>query len=371
MSLMQRLARMRLKWQALMPTSVSAQAPELGTVRLPGFHQRRIRWILLQRGLRDDNQFGKAALQRSAEVLLRHLEAQAEPCTPRSLDVFDCSQEGGPDLASGAADAFYERFVRRPRPTLIRGLSGMPEELQVDRFLERCAGQPGTMMNLEGATIQGRIGDIQDREEGGRALYLLSDHTFLESFPEARDALPIPHLAAMVRREAPQKIALFASAQEGTGTHMHCEDNYNTFLLLEGRKRFMLVDPNHMLLAYPYLTHTNNFQLSLMPTGEEDPAFPLYRYCPRYQVDLEPGDALFLPPWWYHSVVNLEAKTFAIAMRWPTRRSGEVQGNALFAYLHRAAPRLRAGDKAIHHDSSVEVGTGRARSSWGLTVPET
>lgn len=361
MSLLHRLGRMRLKWQSIVPASVSGQSPELGKVALPGFHQRRIRWILLQRGLRDDNQYGKEALMRSADHLLRYLQAHGTLCQPESLGVFQWSED--------SAEEFYERFVRRPRPTIIRGLPALSDSWKVDRFLERCGEQSGTMMNLDGSTFQGKAQDLKDRKEGGRALYWLSDHTFLESFPEARDSLPIPQLSGMVRRTSPQKIALFASAQHGTGTHMHCEDNYNTFLLMEGRKRFLLVDPNHLALTYPYLSHTNNFQLSLMPTGEEDPAFPLFSYCPRYLVDLNPGEALFLPPWWFHSVTNLEAKTFALALRWPTRQRGEVQGNALFSYLHRAAPRLEVGDKGIHHDSSVEVGTGRARSSWGLSVP--
>ena len=43
---------------------------------------------------------------------------------------------------------------------------------------------------------------------------------------------------------------------------------------------------------------------------------PLYRYCPRYTVELEPGDMLLNPPWWYHAVQNLSETTVGVSTRW-------------------------------------------------------
>lgn len=103
-------------------------------------------------------------------------------------------------------------------------------------------------------------------------------------------------------------------------TYMHCANNINMFFNVEGRKRWVLVDPEFSLCVYP----TTSFRrgaafLSLIKApGEavkELERFPLYEYCPKYEVDLEEGDVLFIPCWWWHSVDTLTPATFSIAER--------------------------------------------------------
>jgi hypothetical protein len=43
---------------------------------------------------------------------------------------------------------------------------------------------------------------------------------------------------------------------------------------------------------------------------------PLFRFCPRYFVDLVPGDVLFNPWYWPHAVVNLTPRSIGVAARW-------------------------------------------------------
>jgi hypothetical protein len=43
---------------------------------------------------------------------------------------------------------------------------------------------------------------------------------------------------------------------------------------------------------------------------------PLFRYCPRYEVTLKPGDVLWNPYYWFHSVKNMTKQSVAVAVRW-------------------------------------------------------
>jgi hypothetical protein len=103
-------------------------------------------------------------------------------------------------------------------------------------------------------------------------------------------------------------------------TYMHCANNANMFFNIEGRKKWVLVDPEFSLCVYPstFFRNTAAF-LSLIkgPTEavREMLRFPLYAYCPKYEIDLEEGDVLFIPCWWWHSVETLTPATLSIAER--------------------------------------------------------
>ena len=103
-------------------------------------------------------------------------------------------------------------------------------------------------------------------------------------------------------------------------TYMHCANNVNMFFNIEGRKKWILVDPEFSLCVYPstFFRNTAAF-LSLIKApskaATEIPRFPLYAYCPKYEVDLEEGDVLFIPCWWWHSVDTLTPATLSIAQR--------------------------------------------------------
>jgi hypothetical protein len=44
----------------------------------------------------------------------------------------------------------------------------------------------------------------------------------------------------------------------------------------------------------------------------------LFQYCPVYTAVLEPGDVLFNPPFWWHSIKNITETSTAVASRWHT-----------------------------------------------------
>lgn len=360
--LREKLRLARLAATGVLGASVSESAPSQGPLPLPALTQRRMRWILLLRGIYDSNELGTKAMARSAERLRRRLEREAQPR--------EAVQVPRTTWADCPPAEFHARYVRPQQPVVV--VDGAPtrtREWSVDWLVERYGKRTAALVDRQGTTYEGPIHDlVSGTAPTGGPYYMHNNERFFVDDPERREDLDIPFLAGAVHRPEPSIVSLFASVQPGTGSIMHCAGNMNTFLLLEGRKRWTLVDPSYFLLTYPYLSHTNNFQLSLVEDAEEFEALPYFRYCPRYVVDLEPGDCLYIPTWWYHSIRNLEARTLAVAIRWAAPLAGEACTNALFRFLHLAAPRITPGTKGIHQDSTERIGTGVAREVWGLAT---
>ena len=337
---------------------MSNSAPSQGELPLPAISQRMLRMILFLRGLCDRNGLGTNAAAWCTRRMLARLENEASPCQPDEL----------PSLSWGAVEPaeFYARHVQLQRPVLLKGFPFRRDVWSIPSLIGKYGEHPATLIDDTGASFEGHIRDLNEASPSGGPFYMHNHFQLLRDVPELLSGLAMDQLAGLVRREAPNTIGLFASARFGTNSIMHAADNMNTFLLLEGRKRWTLVDPSYFLLTYPFFSHTNIFQLSLIRNAEVDESLPLFRYCPRYSVELEPGDCLLVPTWWYHSVRNLDSRTLALAVRWAPHRTGEVHPNALFRFLSLAARRVEPGERGIHQDSSHLVSTGLARSSWGL-----
>ena len=102
----------------------------------------------------------------------------------------------------------------------------------------------------------------------------------------------------------------FGTAPHTTPTHY--DESHNCYVQVHGRKRFFLAPPSaaaHLRLyptlhAYPRQSQVNPIQGTTVDVTGLDPA----TRCPPGEtwcwdsVDLEPGDLLYLPPFWFHQV---------------------------------------------------------------------
>jgi ribosomal protein L16 Arg81 hydroxylase len=92
-----------------------------------------------------------------------------------------------------------------------------------------------------------------------------------------------------------------------------------------------------MLMMYPVVTSDVFYGGCMMPFPEPDSEtmdedFPLWRYCPRYETVLEPGDVLFNPSWWWHRIMNESSPTIGCATRWVIIPN--LSTNTLFDFYH-------------------------------------
>jgi len=94
---------------------------------------------------------------------------------------------------------------------------------------------------------------------------------------------------------------------KGVFTPAHFDEAHNFFAQICGRKRFVLFSPAQFpnLYVYPY-HHPADRQVQVDLDRPDYDKFPKYRDAKPIVTVLDPGDVLYLPPYWFHHVISLE-----------------------------------------------------------------
>lgn len=113
--------------------------------------------------------------------------------------------------------------------------------------------------------------------------------------------------------------SLFCSGR-GAYSRPHYDQSANLYLQIRGAKRWLLFEPEDGPLLYPYPKGhplDRKSRLDFARPNVED--FPdAARLEGRGMIALiQPGDVLWLPSHWWHSVHSLEAETLALNFWWP------------------------------------------------------
>jgi len=103
-------------------------------------------------------------------------------------------------------------------------------------------------------------------------------------------------------------------------SQLHTAVGGNFFLMINGRKKWTLMDPKysayiHPVTRRPYQTFRSRYggyraQRALGASADH----PLFR-PPLHEFVLEPGDLFYNAPWWWHEVENLDPFSVGVAVR--------------------------------------------------------
>ena len=353
-----------------------SETPAVNNVPLPRLPMIWLKGILLLRGLIGSNFILSAVAARQARKVLAHLETHGEPALDRPVPVYD--------MRSGSREEFIERFVKPNTPVVLKGLSDV-EHWSIDWLLRNYGDTNVLFTDLaSGKHYEAPLRDIDSPGKSGEVPYLHNCGRVFDQYPHLIRDLGLDRLRPVEADSFAQQ--LFVGTKRGTGSAFHCAGNVNLFYQLEGSKRWTLVHPEYMFLLYPYLSRRNWYQSSLvgLPGVDRDYAdVPLFRYCPRVTVDLQKGDVLLSPSWWYHAVENITERSLAVATRW--RDPAQLDSNRLYNFLY-VSPRnlaiiagrvlrfaagcgpgvqtLFEGD--AHDGAAEDFVTGAGRQAWGL-----
>jgi hypothetical protein len=291
-------------------------------VELPASLRRRFKRVVFKRGLVYDNCRQSEEATEIVDAMLAHLEKHYDPANRKikPIETADFSEMSDPER-------FYEKYVKSPRPVIIKNFPLDKEKWSLEYFGKVFKDYPVLVTNLT----------TQQHEEQTLGYYLNSDeNTYIhtnESLwygdPTLETSLPLNQFEAILKRNL-ATAHLFVGKRKEALTPFHCANNYNVFFQLKGRKRWTFVNPEYTYMMYPMVSKFRAYYASAVPCleGCDNDRFKLFKYCPVYQADLEEGDLLINPPLWWHSVQALTDATLSVASRWGSMGQATMFGTS-------------------------------------------
>ena len=102
---------------------------------------------------------------------------------------------------------------------------------------------------------------------------------------------------------------------EGTRTSLHCAGEGNLFTQVNGKKHWYFIEPKADIWLDPPVTRTPYFHSLFNPEHPEDADYPGMECAQIWECQLDPGDVLYNPPFWWHQVTNL-TPSIGVGFRW-------------------------------------------------------
>jgi hypothetical protein len=257
-------------------------------------------------------------------------------------------------------DQFTREIASQNRPVVLRGLAsswpavreGMRSAHAMRDYLRRFdAGRPVRAMVAD-ASVQGRFFYRDDMrglnfERREQTLTEVLDHllrgveterppaTFIESTPVASHLPGFAQENSLALLPATVAARIWIGNAVNVQTHFDLKDNIAC--VVAGRRRFTLFPPDQLPNLYvgPFDFTLSGPPVSMVSVKEPD----LVRY-PRFEealkhaqtAELGPGDALYIPYFWWHNVESLERFNVLVNYWWnPARAFG---GSPLDCLLH-------------------------------------
>ena len=268
------------------------------------------------------------------------------------------------------ADAIRSEVIASGRPAVLRGLVNAWPAVAVGRR------SPAAVVEYLRRFDNGGLVDaiMTPPEVGGRVFY----NEAMSGFNFARNRLPITAVAEQVLRYAAFARAPAVAAQSalmrdclpgfsaenplsvldsdvlpriwlGTAitTPTHLDEWNNIGCVVCGRRRFTLFPPEQIANLYigPLDFAPTGAPMSLVRLHEPDlEHFPRFREALAAAVtaELGPGDAIFIPPLWWHHVESLEPFNLLVNYWWHAAGGAEIGSAAGFDSLLHAILNLRA-----------------------------
>jgi len=169
---------------------------------------------------------------------------------------------------------------------------------------------------------------IESMCNGKETLYINNITQIFYNNPELVDQLDLDNIQRVspgVDSKNWLKINMFMGGP-GTGSSLHCAVGGNFFFNVHGRKKWILIDPKYS--RFLKSTPSKEFEFVISGHDIENPSEILQK-IPKYEVILEPGDVLFVAPWWWHQVTNITDFTIGCSVRdhsvyWPSFKNNPM-----------------------------------------------
>jgi hypothetical protein len=149
----------------------------------------------------------------------------------------------------------------------------------------------------------------------------------LDENPQLRDYLDMQWLEGFRTRWSMRTFTQLFIAPASTYTPVHAALESNLFVQVYGKKRWLLWPARYQQLLDPPPDRRPYFHTDYLP-DRPSARFPLGDHGPAYEIVLEPGDVMYVPPFVWHYVENL-TDSIATAFRFFSLRAGWSSSRAM------------------------------------------
>lgn len=327
--------------RSIISAQINDHKHKYGDFYIPSKIQYKFRFILFFRSMLNNPFLFKKKAQRLHSEFLSHLiEKKYEVIeNGKSPDYLDF------DYILDNSDWFYENYVKIQKPVVIRGVNYEKDLWTIEYIRSIWGNNPMMVHDLanKGKSHKMTLNEMIEKNLKGDGCYYMSfNRSFFESNRKLiKKSFSIDKINNVLKRNylfgesVKIEAQLFISTKcnnekiKHSTSSMHCSNNFNMFYNIKGRKKWILIDPEFSICCYP-TNHLRNMAgyLSLIKSPSllkpEINKYPLYKYVPKYEVDLEEGDVLFVPCWWWHSVESLTDESLSLAIRFGHQAFGSL-----------------------------------------------
>ena len=151
----------------------------------------------------------------------------------------------------------------------------------------------------------------------------ISQYPIFNELPQLKEEIQaldqymnIPQAYPVALRNKLRKAATFWLGPAGIVTPVHFDSAHNLLVQIHGHKKPLLLPPSQSKLLYYPSLHLGHVNYS--PVDVETPdyqRFPLFRSATPIEVQLAPGEVLFIPVRWWHYARALE-NTISLNFWW-------------------------------------------------------
>ncbi|MBX7099320.1 MAG: cupin-like domain-containing protein [Myxococcaceae bacterium] len=204
---------------------------------------------------------------------------------------------------------FAERYVSQNRPVVLEGAArGWAERWTPSMLKERFGDRTIAVESNHHSVIDIRKTQLPLRRflemaEASSLEYRFRSIDFTDTFPELESELAADaYFASYFPTSKRRRTHAFWVSPSGNYTSLHHDahlDNLNVQVF--GSKTFVLIAPSQ----HPFISPFALFESPVNPFWPDHARFPKFAQAKVQEAVLKPGDMLFVPRYWWHSVAAL------------------------------------------------------------------
>jgi hypothetical protein len=221
-------------------------------------------------------------------------------------------------------ETFRTKYQAKNRPVVLKGAAANWEcvrKWDLNYLSNEYGSDPVDLLNPSGLSVsemsdvveRSTLGDFIREIQGGGKKYLRF-HPFLMDHPELLEDLDLDWISSIQTRGVMRPEYQMFVGPAGSHTPVHCAMPCNLFVQVHGKKNWLLFEPNDFPMLNPKIAGLSYYISDVDPEDVDTQRFPLFQYLNAWEVNLEPGDVFWNPPYMWHCVTN-ETPSIGIGYR--------------------------------------------------------